>query len=109
MYLEQNISISTHNYADKKMNPFGKTNSLLKGPYSKCIIYGMEIVYRSHGELQAQVIKSLLDSFGIPSYIQSQVPASVYAVTADGIGEYRVMVNKELADEAKKIIEAKSP
>jgi hypothetical protein len=68
----------------------------------------VEIVYRSHGELQAQVIKSLLGSFGIPSYIQSQAPASVYAVTADGLGEYRVMVVKELADEAKKIIESKN-
>jgi hypothetical protein len=68
----------------------------------------MEIVYRSRGELDAQVIKSLLDSFGIPSVVQSQIPGSVVAVTADGLGEFRVLVVKELAGEARRIIEAKS-
>ena len=68
----------------------------------------MEIVFRLHGELQAQVIKSLLDSFGIPSVIQSQAPGSVYAVTANGLGEFRVLVVKELAEEARRIIEAKA-
>jgi hypothetical protein len=68
----------------------------------------VEIVYRSRGELDAQVIKSLLDSFGIPSIIQSQAPGSVYPLIADGMGEYRVLVVKELADKARKIIEAQA-
>ena len=68
----------------------------------------MEIVYRSRGELEAQVIKSLLSSFDIPSTIQSQVPGSVYPLTANGAGEYRVLVVKELAGEARKIIEAQA-
>jgi hypothetical protein len=68
----------------------------------------VEVVYRSRGELEAQVIKSLLDSFGIPSVLQSQAPGSVYALTADGMGEYRVMVVRELAGEARRIIEAQA-
>jgi hypothetical protein len=68
----------------------------------------MEIVFRSRGELEAQVIKSLLESFGIPSVIQSQAPGSVYAFTQDGMAEFRVMVVKELAEEARRIIEAKA-
>jgi hypothetical protein len=68
----------------------------------------MEIVYRSRGELDAQVIKSLLDSFGIPSVIQSQAPGSIYAFTADGMAEFRLLVVKELAEDARRIIEAKA-
>ena len=68
----------------------------------------MEIVYRSRGELDAQVVKGLLDSFGIPSVMQSQAPGSVYAFTADGMGEFRIMVVKELAEEARRIIEAQA-
>ncbi len=68
----------------------------------------MEVVYRSRGELDAQVIKSLLASFGIPSVMQSQAPGSVYAFTADGMGEFRILVVKELAPEARRIIEAKA-
>jgi len=68
----------------------------------------MEIVYRSRGELDAQVIKSLLDSFGIPSVLKSQAPGSVYAITVDGMGEFCVMVVKEHAEEARRIIEAKA-
>ena len=66
----------------------------------------METVFRSRGELQAQIIKGLLDSFGIPSVMWSQDPGSVYAFTAEGMGEYRILVRQELADEARMIIEA---
>jgi hypothetical protein len=68
----------------------------------------VEIVYRSRGELDAQVVKGLLESFGISSVIQSQAPGSVYAFTADGMGEFRIMVVKELAEEARRIIEAQA-
>ena len=68
----------------------------------------MEVVYRSRGELEAQVVKSLLDGFGIPSVLKSQAPGSVYAITVDGMGEYRVLVTKELADEARRIIESQA-
>ncbi len=50
----------------------------------------------------------LLDSFGIPSALQSQAPGSVYAFTTNGMGEFRVLVTQELADEAKRIIEAEA-
>jgi len=68
----------------------------------------MEIVFRSQGELQAQIVKGLLDSFGIPSILQSQAPGSVYAFTTHGMGEFRVLVGHELADEARRILEAKA-
>ena len=54
------------------------------------------------------MIKSLLDSFGIPSVLKSQAPGSVYAITVDGMGEFCVMVVKEHAEEARRIIEAKA-
>ena len=62
-------------------------------------------VYKAKGELEAQVIKGLLDSYGIPCLLQSHAASSVHTFAIDGMGEVRVMVMKSVADEAKRLIE----
>jgi hypothetical protein len=64
------------------------------------------VVYRARGELAAQVVKGLLETDGIPSLIQSDAAGSVHPFLADGMGEYKVTVVKELAEKAREIIEA---
>jgi len=64
-------------------------------------------VYRATGELEAQVIKGLLESYGIPCLLQSHAACSVHTFAVDGMGEVRVMVLKEVAEEAKRLIKAK--
>gem|GEM_PF-3609438 len=75
---------------------------------SCCIINFMETVFRSRGELQARVVTGLLDGFNIPSVLRSQAPSSIYPFTANGMGEYRILVAPELAEEARRIIEAEA-
>ena len=44
-------------------------------------------VYRASGELEAQVIKGLLESNGIRCILRSDAASSVHAFTVDGMGE----------------------
>ena len=61
-------------------------------------------VYRAAGEIEAQVIKSLLESYGIPCLLQSQAAPSVHTFTVDGLGEVKVMVWEQEAETAKRLI-----
>jgi hypothetical protein len=57
------------------------------------------------GEPVANIIKSHLESEGIPVYLKYESAGIIYGITADGIGEVRILVPKNLAEEAKQIIE----
>ncbi len=61
-------------------------------------------VYRATGELEAQVIKSLLESYEIPCLLKSHAAGSVHTFAVDGMGEVRIMVLKSQAEEAEKLI-----
>ena len=64
-------------------------------------------VYRAKGEMEAQVIKGLLESYGIPCLLKSTAAPSVHAFTVDRMGEVKIMVWKSMAEKAKKLIEGK--
>jgi hypothetical protein len=64
-------------------------------------------VYTARTELEAQVIKGLLESFGVPSYLKSNAAPSVHWFTMDGMGEVKVMVLESTAGEARRLIEEK--
>lgn len=64
-------------------------------------------VYRAAGEIEAQVIKSLLESYEVPCLLKSEAAPSVHTFAVDGMGEVRVMVWQSLADKAKHIIRGK--
>ncbi len=54
--------------------------------------------------MEAQVIKGLLDSYGIPSMLQSHAARSVHSFVTDGMGEVKIMVPEMFADEAISLI-----
>ncbi len=62
-------------------------------------------VYRARGEAEAQVIKGLLESYGIPCFLQSHAAPSVHALAINGMGEVRVMVDEGMADRARGLVE----
>lgn len=64
-------------------------------------------VYRASGELEAQVIKGLLESNGIRCILKSDAASSVHAFTVDGMGEVKVAVLESMADRAREIIEGR--
>lgn len=61
-------------------------------------------VYRSAGEMQAHVIKGLLEGYGIPCLLQSNAAPSVHMFTIDGMGEYKVLVRAEDVARARELI-----
>ena len=61
-------------------------------------------VYRAGGEAEAQIIKGLLESRGIPCLLRSNAAPSVHVFAVDGMGEVGVMVKESIAEEAKRLI-----
>ena len=62
-------------------------------------------VYRASGEMQARVIQGLLQSYQIPSVLESNAAGSVHAFAVDGMGEVRVMVWEHRFEEARRLIQ----
>ncbi len=63
-------------------------------------------VYKANSEMEAQVIKSLLESYDIPCFLKSHAAPSVHVFTIDGMGEVKVMVWDSMADRARKLIKS---
>jgi hypothetical protein len=57
------------------------------------------------GELAANVLKSHLESEGIPVLLEYESAGRVYGLTVDGLAQVRVLVPPALAEKASKIIE----
>ena len=57
------------------------------------------------GELKAGVIKSHLESEGIPVLLKYESAGRVFGLTVDGLGQVQILVPAELAEEARRIIE----
>ena len=65
-------------------------------------------VYRAAGEMEAQIIKGLLDSNGIPCLLKSNAAPSVHVFAVDGMGEVRIMVWESMAGKARMLIDGES-
>ncbi len=65
---------------------------------------GLTTIYTAFGQLEAQVIKSKLESAGIPALLDYESIGVVYGLTVDGLGEVRVMVPEALAQEAQELL-----
>jgi hypothetical protein len=61
-------------------------------------------VYHARNQMEAQVIKGLLESFNIPSFLKSNAAPSVHMLTVDGMSEVSVMVLESMAAEARALI-----
>jgi hypothetical protein len=66
-------------------------------------------VYKAHNQMEAQVIKGLLESFDIPCVFKANAAPSVHVFTMDGMGEVNVMVLKSMAEKAKELILKEPP
>ncbi len=63
-------------------------------------------VYKAPNEMEAQVIKSLLESYEIPCFLKSHAAPSVHMFTVDGMGEVKVMVLESMAGSARELIKS---
>ena len=58
-----------------------------------------------NGEIKAGILKSHLESEGIPVYLQYESTGRVYGIIIDGLGEIKIKVPSKFADEARQIIQ----
>ena len=64
----------------------------------------VEIVY---GETKAQILKAHLESEGIPVLLKYESLGRVTPLLIDGLGEIKIKVPAEFAEEAKQILHQK--
>ncbi|MBI4333656.1 MAG: DUF2007 domain-containing protein [Chloroflexi bacterium] len=62
------------------------------------------VISTVQGELTARVIKSHLESEGIPVVLSYESVGVAFGVTVDGLGQVRIMVPEEFAEQAREII-----
>jgi len=62
------------------------------------------VTVRTAKYMEAQIIKGRLESEGIPVLLSYESAGLVYGITIDGLGEVKVMVPRDLVEEAKEIL-----
>lgn len=62
------------------------------------------VVHVAQGELEANVMKSHLESEGIPVLLKYEAIGRVIGLTVDGLGEVKILVPQEFAEQAREII-----
>ncbi len=61
-------------------------------------------IYVAKGEGEAQIIKSLLESYGIPCMFKPYAAFSASVLVMDGTGQIRIMVKKEDEKDALELV-----
>ena len=61
-------------------------------------------VYKARNNMEAQVIKGLLESYDVPCFLKSNAAPSVHMFTINGMAEVKIMVLESLADRARELI-----
>jgi ribonuclease III len=67
---------------------------------------GLTVIFRTASNIEASVVQALLDSHGIESVRTSGPPAALFPFTVNPMGETRVSVRDDDAEEAIRIIES---
>ncbi len=62
------------------------------------------VTVRTANYMEAQIIKGRLESEGIPVLLSYESAGLIYGITVDGLGEVKIMVPRNLADEAREIL-----
>jgi ribonuclease III len=62
------------------------------------------VIFRSSSAIEARVVRSLLEAHGVMSVVSSDVPHAIFPLSVDGLGEVRLSVHPDDAEEARRII-----
>jgi hypothetical protein len=63
-----------------------------------------KIIFRTWDDTEAELIRGLLESYGIPCSVISDITHAVVPLTVNGLGEIRLSVPEEAAEEAEGIL-----
>jgi ribonuclease III len=64
------------------------------------------VIFRTHSDIEAKIVRGLLESHGVLSVVTSDVPQSIFPLSVDGLTDVRIAVHPEEAEDAQRIIEA---
>jgi ribonuclease-3 len=64
----------------------------------------LAVVFRTHSDIEASIVRGLLEAHGIETAASSDLTHAVFPLTIDGLGEVRISVPAEHADTACRII-----
>ena len=62
------------------------------------------VIFRTQSDIEANIVRGLLETHGVRTLLSSDVPHSVWPLTIDGLGEVRLSVRADEADEAQRLI-----
>jgi hypothetical protein len=61
-------------------------------------------VYNAQGEMEAQVIRSILEGDGIESMLSGESIRLTHALTVDGLAEVKILVREDEETRAREVI-----
>ena len=64
------------------------------------------VIFRTHSDVEASVVRGLLESHGVPCVVASGAMRSIFPLTIDSLGDVRLSVHEEDAEEARRIIDS---
>jgi ribonuclease III len=64
------------------------------------------VIFRTHSDIEARIVRGLLESHGVMSVISSDLPHAIFPLSIDGLTDVRIAVHPEEADDAQRIIDA---
>lgn len=63
------------------------------------------VIFRTHSDVEASIVRGLLEANGVMSIVSSTVSHSLFPLTVNGLGEVRLSVRADEAEDAQRIIE----
>ena len=64
------------------------------------------VIFRTQSSVEASIVRGLLDSHGVMAILSSAVAHTVFPLNVNELGEVRIAVRPEDADDARRIIES---
>jgi hypothetical protein len=56
------------------------------------------------GSMEAEIIKSKLESYDIPVLLQYEAAGRIFGITMDGLGKVKILVPEDLLEEARALL-----
>lgn len=66
-------------------------------------------VMEVEGAAEGEIIKSRLNSFGIPCLLKFESAGRLFGITMDGLGKIKIMVNPQDYDRALEVLDQDKP
>jgi len=63
------------------------------------------VIFRTQSDVEASIVRGLLDAHGVPCVVASGAMRSIFPLTIDSLGDVRLSVHAEDAEEARRIID----